>query len=165
MKKDYDAFYASATAWFRKKDSRVRMLRDANQLLTWLFYIAYPVLLIWLLVRQRDFFLKALLIPAAAFVILSLVRRKINRSRPYEQWPIDPLIHKNTKGKSMPSRHLFSSAVIAMVFLHVNPIAGIIALVLSAADGILRVIGGVHYPADVIAGFACGCLAGGFLWI
>ena len=165
MKHNYEEFYMRITAWFRKKNSRVTMLVRANQFLTYLFYVFYPLLLIWIVINQRNFFLKALLVPAVTFVILSLVRNEINRSRPYEKWQIDPLIHKNTKGKSMPSRHLFSSAVIAMVFLYVNPVTGIIALILSGLDGILRVIGGVHYPSDVCAGFLCGVLAGLLLWI
>lgn len=161
----YEESYAHMTAWFRKKEFRTKALIVCNQFLTYLFYIAYPLLLIWIFLRERNFFMKALLVPAITFVILSLVRKGINRRRPYEQWHIDPLIHKNTIGKSMPSRHLFSSAVIAMVFLHVNPVIGFIALVLSLIDGFLRIIGGVHYPSDVIAGFASGVLAGLFLWI
>lgn len=137
----------------------------ANRILTYLFYIAYPLLLIWIYVYRKSFFLKALLVPAVSFIILSAFRRLINRKRPYESWPIHPLIHKDTKGKSMPSRHLFSSAVIAMVFLYVNPVAGILALILSGADGVIRVIGGVHYPSDVTAGFVCGIIAGCFLWL
>lgn len=165
MKKDYETFYRNISAWFRKKKSRTAFLILTNRILTYLFYISYPLLLIWIFIRERSFFLRALLIPAITFILLSFVRKKINRPRPYEKWKIDPLIHKDTKGKSMPSRHLFSSAVIAMVFLHVCPWAGVIALILSALDGILRVIGGVHYPSDVCVGFLCGCIAGGFLWL
>lgn len=162
---NYTEFYEHIAQWFTGHEKRTKTLITSNRILTYLFYIAYPVLLVWIFFVRKDFFRKALLVPAVSFVILSLFRRLINRKRPYESWPIHPLIHKDTKGKSMPSRHLFSSAVIAMVFLYVNPASGIIALVLSGIDGVIRVIGGVHYPTDVITGFACGVLAGCFLWL
>lgn len=165
MKQNYDVFYQNMAGWFRKKESRRKGVVYANRFLTYLFYVAYPLLLIWIFLNERSFFLKALLVPAVTFVVLSLVRTKINRKRPYEQWQIDPLIHKDTRGKSMPSRHLFSSAVISMVFLHVSFPLGTVALILSILDGILRVVGGVHYPSDVCTGFVCGCLAGLLLWL
>lgn len=165
MKRNYSEFYKHITRSIAGNDRRTKALVTANRILTYLFYIAYPLLLIWIYLFRKNFFLKALLVPAFSFVILSLFRRMINRKRPYESWPIHPLIHKDTRGKSMPSRHLFSSAVISMVFLYVNPVTGIIALILSCLDGIIRVIGGVHYPTDVIAGFVCGVIAGCFLWL
>jgi membrane-associated phospholipid phosphatase len=39
------------------------------------------------------------------------------------------------------------------------PVAAVL-LVISAAAALIRVLGGVHYPSDVIAGFAAGVLAG-----
>lgn len=165
MKRNYTEFYTRITRGVAGNDRRTKALITSNRILTYLFYIAYPLLLIWIFIFRKNFFWKALLVPAVSFLILSVFRRLINRKRPYESWPIHALIHKDTRGKSMPSRHLFSSAVIAMVFLYVNPLAGIIALILSGLDGVIRVIGGVHYPTDVIAGFACGIIAGCFLWL
>ena len=99
-------------------------------------------------------------LPGAGFILLTLVRAKINRPRPYETWDIRPLIHKDTKGNSMPSRHVFSSAVIAMAWLPVYPPAGVLFLILTAAAALIRVLGGVHYPSDVTVGFLTGILAG-----
>ena len=70
------------------------------------------------------------------------------------------MIKKDTKGKSMPSRHVFSIFVIAVtVFYFCHP-AGI---VLGAAGVIMaaaRVAGGVHFPADVAVGAAAGIVSG-----
>ena len=63
----------------------------------------------------------------------------------------------------MPSRHVFSSTVIAMVFLRIFPAIGICLLVLSVFTGLIRIIGGVHYPSDVLIGFLCGVSAGLFV--
>jgi membrane-associated phospholipid phosphatase len=97
--------------------------------------------------------------------VLTAVRAKINRPRPYETWDIDPLIHKDTKGNSMPSRHVFSSAVISMAWLRILPPVGAALLVISAAAALIRVIGGVHYPSDVMIGFLAGAAAGALLFL
>ena len=60
----------------------------------------------------------------------------------------------------MPSRHVFSATIISMACLHANLPVGLVLLVLSALLGFVRVLGGVHYPKDVLVGYACGLLLG-----
>ena len=47
-----------------------------------------------------------------------------------------------------------------MACLHTNLPVGLVLLVLSAFLGLVRVLGGVHYPKDVLVGYACGLLWG-----
>ena len=89
-----------------------------------------------------------------------MVRDRLNAKRPYEVLDIQPIITKNTKGHSMPSRHVFSMFVIAMAFLWVLPWAGALLLCFGAALALVRVIGGVHFPRDVIAGALVGIVSG-----
>ena len=65
----------------------------------------------------------------------------------------------------MPSRHIYSITVIAMTFLYVAPMLGIVFLVFALILAAVRVIGGVHYPTDVLAGFLLGVLSGLPLYI
>lgn len=108
-----------------------------------------------------------MLVPGIAFVLLSFFRDKYNAPRPYETLDIDPLIRKNTKGHSFPSRHVFSFAVIACAFWYVNPVIGAISMCGAVLMALIRVLGGVHFPRDVIAGLAAGIGAGilGFVFI
>lgn len=147
--------YEALSAPFRE-EGRKRILLGANRGVTWLCYAAYPVLLIALALFRDERFFWALGVPAVSFGALSLVRSKLNFPRPYEMLEIQPLIPKDTRGKSMPSRHVFSIFVIAMTFLWVLPWAGVVLLILGALLGLVRVVGGVHFPRDVLVGAACG---------
>lgn len=101
-----------------------------------------------------------LFIPASGFVILSFLRKKINASRPYEEWDIKPLLDRDSPGQSMPSRHVFSATIISMACLHASLTMGMICLTLSAFLGLVRVLGGVHYPRDVVVGYICALVWG-----
>lgn len=165
MEKNYDAVYRKMTAWFRRDEKRIQFLQYANFFLTWIFYIGYPVLLVWILIIHPDKLMKCILVPGISFVILTMVRDRLNFARPYEDPWIHPLLHKETKGNSLPSRHVFSASVIAMTMLYFSVPMGLTAFVLCVFSGAVRVIGGVHYPRDAAAGLLCGIAAGLFLWL
>ena len=163
-RKEYQQFYQQITGRIRESDAACFLLRAAGKAATGTMYAAYPVLLAVIAAGgDRRRLLLAVLIPAASFGLLTAVRAGINRPRPYETWDIVPLIHKDTRGNSMPSRHIFSSAVISMAWFAICPPAGALLLAVSAAAAVIRVLGGVHYPSDVTAGFAVGILAGALL--
>ena len=98
--------------------------------------------------------------PASGFMILSLLRKKINAPRPYETWEIVPLLDRDRPGQSMPSRHVFSATIISITCLHASLSVGVILLILSAILGLVRVLGGVHFPKDVVVGYICALVWG-----
>ncbi len=160
--KNYADFYAKLTSYFRKYPVAARLLQVINSLLTKVMYLVYPILLGYLFFTTPQKLIGFILIPGISFVLVSLVRKWLNVPRPYEAWAIHPLIRKDTKGQSLPSRHVFSATIISMAVLQVNSFLGIIFLLLSLVLACCRVIGGVHYPRDVIVGcivgVACGLL-------
>ena len=163
---DYSQFYQQLTGRIRESDAACFVLRAAGKAATGVMFAAYPLLLALLGARgETGQLIRTILVPGLSFVLLTLVRAKINRPRPYESWKIAPLIHKDTRGNSMPSRHIFSSAVISVSWFHLNPAAGIVMLLITGAAAWIRVLGGVHYPSDVAAGFLTGILAGIFVII
>ena len=151
--------YARISAPFRTP-GRTRLLNILNRSLTGLCYVLYPLLLVYLAIQWDARILRALIIPAIAFVLLSIVRKRINFPRPYQVLEIRPLIHKDTKGKSMPSRHVFCVFMIAMTYLWIVPRMGILLLAVGVLLAAVRVIGGVHFPRDVLVGAAVGIAAG-----
>lgn len=62
----------------------------------------------------------------------------------------------------MPSRHTACAFIIAMTFMYVSIPLGIAYLIISALIMISRVLAGVHFISDVIAGMAISLLYGYF---
>jgi membrane-associated phospholipid phosphatase len=141
-------------------EKRQKALKSVNRALTLCGYLVYPLLLVLLAVLDRPNLLRAILVPGISFVGVSLLRRALNAPRPYEALDIDALIHKDTHGQSMPSRHVFSIFIIAMSWLWFAPPVGIVLLAVGVVLSAIRVIGGVHFPRDVLVGaliaIACG---------
>lgn len=131
-----------------------------NKLITTVVYITYPLALAFLVITQDARFWRVLLIPAISFVLVSLIRYYINAPRPYEVSNSVPIIKKDTKGKSFPSRHVFSVFVIASTLYYISNPLGLFLMVAGIGLAIIRVVGGVHFPRDVIVGAIIGILAG-----
>lgn len=147
----------------RARPPLARFVVVANKAITNFVYAAYPCFLIWLFcVSGWQTALKALLIPAIGFCLLTLLRKAVNAPRPYEVFEVEPVIPKSTTGLSFPSRHTFSIFVIATTMLVCSPVAGVgvVALCLACVLGVLRVVGGVHFPRDVIAAVLLGVAVG-----
>lgn len=102
-----------------------------------------------------------LAIPGISFVALSIFRKYYNAKRPYEVYDFKPLIPKETLGKSFPSRHVFSIFVIGSSLLYQYTFAGMLVMYMGCFLAVIRVITGVHFPKDVIAGGIIGVLCGG----
>ena len=132
---------------------RARALHRANKILTVVIFVAYPCLLLWLLWQKDMRLYKAICVPLDGFIIVTVVRVWINRKRPYEIFELPSVIPKDTKGHSWPSRHVFSAAVIAFTFWFVCPAVGIVFLLMTVAIAWIRVVSGVHFISDVVAGF------------
>ena len=143
-----------------------RGMRLLSSLITGIVFVSYPVLLVILLLQSRfSELLPAVLVPGISFVLLSFLRGRVNAPRPYEVWGIEPLVPKETRGHSHPSRHLFSIYVLAMVWASFYPPVGLTFLVLGVYLGWYRVYTGIHFTRDVLAGAVCGLAAGAVMFL
>ena len=156
--KNYQEWYGHVASNIKNNPLFLRLLRTFNRLMTVVMPIVYLTLLATTYLQQgfgKQVWMYVF-IPASGFVILSFLRKKINAPRPYEEWDINPLLDRDRPGQSMPSRHVFSATIISMACLHASLSVGLILLILSAILGLVRVLGGVHYPKDVVVGYICG---------
>ena len=160
--KNYQEWYGHVASNIKNKPFLLRSLRAFNRFMTVVMPMIYLTLLAITYLQQGlgEQVLIYVFIPASGFVILSFLRKKINAPRPYEEWDIKPLLDRDSPGQSMPSRHVFSATIISMACLHASLTMGMICLTLSAFLGLVRVLGGVHYPKDVLVGYACGLVWG-----
>lgn len=162
--------YEAISRPFRENPDAVLWLTFANKALTVLGYVAYPALLLAVALSGSYLDLvEFIVVPAVGFIALSIFRASYDAPRPYEVLAIEPLIRKDTQGKSFPSRHTFSMMMIACSWTAWLPPVGIVLIVCCCSMGCIRVIGGVHFPRDVVAGalFAVVCALVGYalsLW-
>lgn len=149
--------YKKIETFFRSREKLYFLLRIIYTYLPILVYILYPVLIINTIIEMvkgggAEDFVKTLVIPAVTFVSVSILRKIINKPRPYEAMNINPLIKKDTKGKSFPSRHSASIFTIAMASFIFSPEVAVTLIILGIIMCISRVLAGVHYISDVVCG-------------
>lgn len=152
--------YEKISAPFRKNPKSVQRMEHLNKILTAITYVAYIVLVISQLLIDPQICWKVLLVPAIGFVGVTLFRKVFNAKRPYQLLDIQPLLSRRKEGQSFPSRHAFSIFMIAMAVGYVWLPLGIIFGVLGVLLAWVRVVGGVHFPKDVIAGALIGIVWG-----
>ena len=160
--KNYQEWYDRMAGNIENKPFLLRLLRAFNRFMTVVMPMIYLTLLATTYLQEglgKQVWIYVF-VPASGFVILSFLRKKINAPRPYEEWDIKPLLDRDSPGQSMPSRHVFSATIISMACLHASLTMGVICLTLSAFLGLVRVLGGVHFPKDVVIGYICALVWG-----
>lgn len=156
-KEDYQKIFRIVRAF----PNGIVLLQMLNRILTFAAALCYILAILmcgfhgeWKAVRIL------VLVPAAFFAAVSVFRSLYQAERPYERYGFAPLLQKDTKGKSFPSRHVFSIFAIGSTVFTVFPLAGTLICLSGILLAVLRVVVGVHFPKDVIAGAVTGILCG-----
>ena len=152
--------YIKLTEPLRKDPEKTKRVVSMNQILTGVVFLVYPLYMAVLYGEKDPKLLKVILVPAISFILVTVLRKIINAPRPYEKFDMPPVIEKDTKGKSFPSRHVFSVFIIAVTIFYSHPGPGILIGLIGVAMAVIRVLGGVHEPRDVIVGAVIGLLCG-----
>lgn len=148
--------YRTVIAWFQARPAARRALYLLSRGAVAAVYLLYGGLLLWLAAWRKPQVFPAALVPAVIFWVGSALRARIDRPRPYTALGYRPLFPKKEAGRSMPSRHCFSAAAIAVVAWHCVPPLGAAMAVIAVLIAVSRVVTGVHYISDVLAGLAFG---------
>ncbi len=151
--------YNNMLHWIRQHDTLAAWLPVIMRTITHATAIGYACLL-FILFQNGDTqgLYESILIPAVSFAAVSLFRYFAKAKRPYERYDIEPLVEKESTGNSFPSRHVFSIMIIAGTFFQQSVGLGIFFFVLGIILAILRVITGLHFIKDVVAGAAIALL-------
>lgn len=147
--------YLKVKKWLGQHKACYNIMKFSYIFLPLIVAVAYMCLLLSQLIMNdlfSPYFLKVLLVPAGTFAFVTLLRYVINAPRPYEVTGIVPIIKKDTVGLSFPSRHTSSVFIIAMAYLYVNAVLGFFMMIFAVLIGLSRIVFGVHFAKDVIAG-------------
>ena len=142
--------YHALYRWFDAHPAARRFVIALDRWLPLVPFVCYPVLLCLLNVRLVQLFLtrqsavpdlmseiaRSILVPGITFWVGTALRARLDRPRPYDQPGFTPLVQKDTHGRSFPSRHALSAAVLAMVWLYFYPAVGwcMIVIALQVTD-------------------------------
>ena len=89
--------YQAIFDWFRARPAALRALGYAQKISVLGVYLVYGAVLAVTLWQRSGQFWRVLAVPAAVYVLGTLLRAAINRPRPYEALNFTPLFPKDTK--------------------------------------------------------------------
>lgn len=158
--------YKSLTQFFNKYSGLKLALKILGRLLPLIVFVSYPAVLAALAINREYISLaKVCIIPAAGFAFVTALRKKLNFKRPYEKYDFVPVTPRNKKGESFPSRHCASAFLISTAVASVDLRLGAFLLSVSVVIGAVRVLSGVHFVRDVLAGGLLGIAIGALAFL
>jgi len=107
---------------------------------------------------------------AIANVLLVCVKRRVRRARPCERakarnFDVDPLCWFPSDRFSFPSGHALNAFAIGSVVAFAFPLVAVPALAVAASVAASRVVLGLHWLSDVLAGVLVGLFIGASVWL
>lgn len=157
--------YKFVTEYFTATKARTNTIKALHDVLPIIMIVFYPLQLLYIIADkgvQNTTFMKFFLVPLGVLLSVTIMRYIFNAKRPYEVYDYTPVVKKNTKGRSFPSRHTASAFIIAMAFLYLDLGIGIVMMLIACGVGITRVATGVHFVKDVIGGALISIIVGVF---
>ena len=145
--------------WVYSKGKLPKILKITSHALVLISILSFGLLIYRSYTVSLTASLKLIIISAVPFILLTLSRRVINAPRPYEVYNIFESMPKDKKGHSFPSRHVFSAFLIATLALWAYPVLGCVLMALALLLSVVRVMLGIHFPRDCIAGGIIGIIA------
>ena len=157
---DYPRLYEWSAA-HKRLGAAFRLLHLPSLVIIALFYAAHVGLSAYFgsLAMARTL----LAVSGAPFLAVSVLRHILNAPRPYEVYELRSFgldVPRYKRGCSFPSRHTFSAFLIGVLLLPDLPFLGAAALLIGVYLATSRVLLGIHFIRDVVAGAAIGTLAG-----
>ncbi|GGW84211.1 phosphatase PAP2 family protein [Alteromonas halophila] len=122
-------------------------------------YLYFAIgMLLWVFEPQHGelFLYTALMAYALELPLYVLLKRTIKRPRPCD-FLLNLTAHVTPSDKfSLPSGHTAAAWLMAFIISHYYPAFAVLACSWAALIGLSRILLGVHYPTDVIAGMLLG---------
>ena len=124
----------------------------------------YTLMIVLLVVYRYDALLAVvhmLLAGGTCTLIYKWLKKKISRPRPYQVYPDIACITAPLDRFSFPSGHTLHAVAFSMVAVAYFPFLAWIVVPFTALVAISRMVLGLHYPSDVVAGALIGAAIAG----
>lgn len=126
-------------------------------------YVVFALFIVFIFFKKKNIILNLLLfifIIGLTYLLSHILKGVFAIPRPFLVLPITPLFIES--GFSFPSSHasVFMALVVFAFYLSKN--FGFLILFFTLLIGLSRVVIGVHYPVDILGGFALGFIIGYF---
>ena len=154
-------FYINLNKKISSNSAMCELLNVANKSITIYVYCMFSAVMIYLLFAQR--FHEHVVITifcALGFFLVTFIRNFISRTRPFAKYGFEPIVKCKKQNRSMPSRHTYSVFVIAIATLLIHPALFAFNLFCGIVLALTRILSGVHYISDILAGIAFAIVFG-----
>lgn len=126
----------------------------------WVFFAQYAIfifglVLIYFFYRDKKFFFRLTASAILTVILVALIKKIYLFPRPFLQEGARLLI-THLADSTFPSKHTALAFALAMGVFFKRKQLGIRLLVLASFIGLSRIIVGVHYPLDILAGILIG---------
>lgn len=128
----------------------------------------YMIMIMIVLTQQQNGVkpvLHMLLVGIAGTLIYKWLKAKTHRPRPYQVHQDVWVVGKPLDHFSFPSGHTLHAFAFTLVALHYYPSLAIILVPFTVMVAMSRVILGLHYPSDVLAGATLGYVIAQFSFL
>ncbi len=125
------------------------------------FWVA-GLILVWMFIRSYQrisaFLILAIVLLAAVVMVIKLF---VRRRRPAGEWGA---IYRNTDPHSFPSGHAARAAMLALFSAALGPLwLAALMVIWALSVSLSRVLTGMHYLLDILAGMLLGLASGGVI--
>ena len=121
--------------------------------------VSYILVLVSLFLSEPTSAVKVIFASGAPFLIVSIARRIINAPRPYELYGFYTVFPKDKRGRSFPSRHVFSAFLVAGFAYTLSFFLSLALVAVGICLAASRVLLGMHFIRDALAGALIGLLS------
>lgn len=148
--------YRAVIGWFNARPVAKMALRVVSRGAVALVYLGYLGMLAWLVWHRMGQFWPRSSYRRRRSWLGRWCARPLTARAPTQRWGSRRFSPRIRPGRVCPAAHCFSAAAIAGAAWYVFQPWGLALAVLAVVIAVCRVVTGVHYVSDVLAGLAFG---------